>query len=230
MLQLSHTCLRCPPCGLPQPSMTPTSMLMYRPFSIPCAQKSTQDIDMMDETLIPDKIKKSTHSPTDEQSEVMHAYQSGEHHYDRPASTLAGVQPNVSSENTGVGADEQHRCDGSLLTTAVVDRFLGCAPSLSLRMSPQPHKFSLPHESLSGRAYPSPVHHYPRCRPRRLLCLCSRRSHRLLPSMLSMLSVCALADTEVASTATWAQDYSSSHRRKRCLSHYVISGPSSVCT
>ena len=81
---------------------------MYRPFSIPCAQKSTQDIDMMDETLIPDKINKTTHPPTNVQSVVTH-YQSGEHLYDRPASTIAGVQPYFSSENAGFGADEQER-------------------------------------------------------------------------------------------------------------------------
>ena len=44
--------------------------------------------------------------PTDELSEVMHAYQSGEQNDDRPASVLAGVQPALSSfEGTGVGAD-----------------------------------------------------------------------------------------------------------------------------
>ena len=44
--------------------------------------------------------------PTDELSEVMHAYQSGEQNDDRPASVLAGVQPALSSfERTGVGAD-----------------------------------------------------------------------------------------------------------------------------
>ena len=44
--------------------------------------------------------------PTDELSEVKHAYQSGEQLDDRPASVLAGVQPALSSfEGVGVGAD-----------------------------------------------------------------------------------------------------------------------------
>ena len=67
---------------------------------------------MMEEILLPDKINKTTHPPTDEQSEVTHAYQSGEQHYDRPASTIAGVQPDFSYENAGVGADEPDRCWG----------------------------------------------------------------------------------------------------------------------
>ena len=43
--------------------------------------------------------------PTDEPSEVLHAYQSGEQLDDRPASALAGVQSMLSSEGVGVGAD-----------------------------------------------------------------------------------------------------------------------------
>ena len=43
--------------------------------------------------------------PTDELSEVSHAYQSGELQDDRPASVLSGVQPMLSSEGVGVGAD-----------------------------------------------------------------------------------------------------------------------------
>ena len=94
-------------------------MLMDRPFTHPCAQESEQDTYMMDETLLTDKSNKSSHPPTDEQSEVTQAYQSGEQHCDRPASTLAGIQPDVSLETAGVGAVEQDRCDCSVLTTAI---------------------------------------------------------------------------------------------------------------
>ena len=43
--------------------------------------------------------------PTDELSEVTHAYQSGEQLDDRPASVLGGAQSALSSEGSGVGAD-----------------------------------------------------------------------------------------------------------------------------
>ena len=43
--------------------------------------------------------------PTDELSEVKLAYQSGEQIDDRPASALSGVQPALSFEGVGVGAD-----------------------------------------------------------------------------------------------------------------------------